>query len=206
MYQQSPRAEGGAEWPESYFGPGIWFNEWPADMRLRTIAWDPSKGKGSKWGDYSAVVAVGLSGSTLYVDAKMRNDQPIDQMVSVAVELHRTFKADAFGVESNQFQELLGGQLLQEARAVGVPFSPYLIDNRVNKEVRIRRLNPWLANGQIRFKGGSPGARLLVEQLKDFPNADHDDGPDALEMALRLMAELGTVVDDGLGQNLFTRG
>ena len=33
-------------------------------------------------------------------------------------------------------------------------------------------------------------ARPLVEQTRDFPNADHDDGPDALEMALRLASEL----------------
>jgi hypothetical protein len=26
--------------------------------------------------------------------------------------------------------------------------------------------------------------------MKDFPVGDHDDGPDALEMALRLMIEL----------------
>jgi hypothetical protein len=42
----------------------------------------------------------------------------------------------------------------------------------------------------MRFKADSPGARLLVEQMKDFPLADHDDGPDALEMAIRLMAQL----------------
>jgi hypothetical protein len=29
-----------------------------------------------------------------------------------------------------------------------------------------------------------------VEQLKDFPNADHDDGPDALEVAIRLAADM----------------
>jgi len=33
-------------------------------------------------------------------------------------------------------------------------------------------------------------ARLLVEQMRDFPNADHDDGPDALEMAQRLASKL----------------
>jgi hypothetical protein len=26
--------------------------------------------------------------------------------------------------------------------------------------------------------------------LRDFPNGDHDDGPDALEMAVRLAGEL----------------
>jgi hypothetical protein len=29
-----------------------------------------------------------------------------------------------------------------------------------------------------------------VQQLMDFPVGDHDDGPDALEMALRTMIEL----------------
>jgi bifunctional non-homologous end joining protein LigD len=30
----------------------------------------------------------------------------------------------------------------------------------------------------------------LVEQLRDFPNGDHDDGPDALEMACRMASDL----------------
>ena len=59
-------------------------------------------------------------------------------------------------------------------------------NNQVNKQVRIRRLTPFLAQKVFRFKSGSPGARLLVEQLRDFPCGDHNDGPDALEMAVRL--------------------
>jgi predicted phage terminase large subunit-like protein len=78
----------------------------------------------------------------------------------------------------------------------------YTLDNRVNKLVRIRRLTPLLSLGKLRFKGGSPGARLLVEKLRDFPNGDHDDGPDALEMATRLAAEMLNVLSqdnlDGL--------
>jgi hypothetical protein len=42
----------------------------------------------------------------------------------------------------------------------------------------------------LRFKTRSPGTALLVQQLQDFPWGDHDDGPDALEQALRLMIEL----------------
>jgi hypothetical protein len=30
----------------------------------------------------------------------------------------------------------------------------------------------------------------LVDQVRDFPLADHDDGPDSLEMAVRLIAHL----------------
>ena len=40
------------------------------------------------------------------------------------------------------------------------------------------------------FKADSPGCRQLVDQLMDFPLAEHDDGPDALEMCTRLPVEL----------------
>jgi predicted phage terminase large subunit-like protein len=68
-----------------------------------------------------------------------------------------------------------------------IPVVP--LHNSVNKLVRIRRLGPYLGQGTIRFKAGSPGTKLLVDQLRDFPTADHDDGPDSLEMALRVMIE-----------------
>jgi hypothetical protein len=56
----------------------------------------------------------------------------------------------------------------------------------------------------LRFKSHSPGTRLLVEQLKEFPAGEHDDGPDALEMAIRLAAEMLAIpgADDGLGNRL----
>jgi hypothetical protein len=45
---------------------------------------------------------------------------------------------------------------------------------------------------------------MLVEQLKEFPLGEHDDGPDALEMAIWLAGELlGTAsAGDGLGDRL----
>ena len=35
----------------------------------------------------------------------------------------------------------------------------------------------------------SKGAKLLLEQLRDFPCGEHDDAPDALEVAVRLASE-----------------
>jgi hypothetical protein len=57
---------------------------------------------------------------------------------------------------------------------------------------------------RLRFMANSPGTRLLVEQLQEFPIGDHDDGPDALEMALRLAVEVlqGRTINDGLGSRL----
>ena len=79
------------------------------------------------------------------------------------------------------------------------PMPIYAFDNHVPKIVRIRRLTSLLAQGRIKFKADSPGARLLVEQLRDFPNGDHDDGPDALEMATRMAGQLIANTQDDPG-------
>ncbi|MSR60215.1 MAG: hypothetical protein EXS05_21680 [Planctomycetaceae bacterium] len=39
----------------------------------------------------------------------------------------------------------------------------------------------------------SPGAARLVDELRDFPFGDHDEGPDPLEMAVRLAEGLPAV-------------
>lgn len=204
MYQQVPRAEGGSAWPESFFEPDIWFNEWPKESFRKAAAWDPSLGKGTKWGDYSAFVKVMLgTDGIFYVDAEMSNDQPINMGVETVIEIQRRFQPHYFGVEVNQFQQLLVDDINQASAVAGVPVPICEIDSRVNKDIRIQRLTPYLSQKHLRFKGGSPGARLLVEQMQEFPNSDHDDGPDALEMAIRLLEQnCGGSDDDGLGGNL----
>ena len=190
LYQQQPRAGGGTEWPDSYFPSSIWFNEWPANINLRTIGVDPSKGAGGKHGDYSAIIKLGRDSSgILYCEADMER-RSTEVIVDQIVEHQSTFRADSIAIEANQFQELLVVQVQQKAKeaGLGLPIQPIL--NYVNKEVRIRRLGPYLGQGLIRFKANSVATRLLVDQLKDFPVASHDDGPDALEMALRVMVEL----------------
>jgi predicted phage terminase large subunit-like protein len=140
----------------------------------------------------------------LYLEADLAR-RSTSQMIADGVALYRRFQPDAFGIEANQFQELLGAELEAEFRRQGVLGArPWLVDNRVNKLVRIRRLGPYLAGHRLRFKSDSPSTRLLVEQLRTFPVGDHDDGPDAAEMAIRLAAELleGRAAPDGLGSRL----
>jgi predicted phage terminase large subunit-like protein len=203
LYQQNPQAEGSAEWPDSFFGPQIWFNEWPKAWACRVVALDPSKGTESKFGDYSAFAKIVVSGGYVYVDADLaiRNTSVI---TDTALEIQYTFKPDWFGIEVNQFQQLLADDIHSRSRERGIPMPLYTMENRVNKLVRIRRLTPLLSQGRLRFKGGSPGARLLVEQLRDFPNGDHDDGPDALEMAVRLASELLSRTQDDVVEILTT--
>jgi len=203
--QNSPLNPELCEWPEDYFDETIWFDDWPAGLVARTMALDPSKGRDDRRGDYSALVLLGVDREgVLYVEADLAR-RPTPQIVAEGVELFRRFGPDVLGIEANQFQDLLAGEFESEFRRQGILTGrPVPIENRVNKRVRIRRLGPYLSGHRLKFKNGSPGTRLLVEQLKTFPVGDHDDGPDALEMAVRLAAELlrSRTLRDPLGDRL----
>jgi predicted phage terminase large subunit-like protein len=189
--QGSPLNPERCEFPETYFEPHIWFEEWPKNLRIKTLALDPSKGNDGRLGDFSAYVMLGVDqGGMIYVSADLAR-RPTPELVADGVAHFRSFAPDAFGVETNQYQELLADQFDAEfSRQNVLAPRPYGIENHVSKKVRIRRLGPYLASRRLRFQANSPGTRLLVEQLKTFPVGDHDDGPDALEMAIRLAAEL----------------
>ncbi|MFA9951151.1 phage terminase large subunit [Dentiradicibacter hellwigii] len=51
------------------------------------------------------------------------------------------------------------------------------------KSCGIESLQPHIKNGLIRLH---PSQTTLIEQLRHFPKADHDDGPDALHMLWEL--------------------
>jgi predicted phage terminase large subunit-like protein len=202
--QNSPLNPELCEWPETYFQEPLWFDQWPQNLRVKVLALDPSKGSDSRHGDFSAFIRLGIDRQgMLYVEGDLAR-RPTPQIVADGVEHYRQFRPDAFGVEANQFQHLLGDDLTEEFRRQGLlGVHPWLIQNDTNKRVRIRRLGPLLAAHRVRFKTDSPATRLLLDQLKEFPIADHDDGPDALEMALRLAQELlAGVPNDGLGDRL----
>jgi predicted phage terminase large subunit-like protein len=113
---------------------------------------------------------------------KIDSEKLVNKFVAEAMD----FEPDALIVETNQFQHLLAKQILTECQNQGTDIPIIQLYNTINKDVRIRRLGPYLANRNIRFRR-SEGSRLLVAQLREFPLGKFDDGPDALEMALRAM-------------------
>jgi hypothetical protein len=192
------------EWPEEYFADHIWFREWPVRLAVKTMALDPSKGRDARVGDYSAFVMLGVShDATLYVEADIER-RPVESIVYAGVEWCRGFQPDAFGCEANAWQDLLRGDFEEAFRQAKLLHArPWPMENHEPKVVRIRRLGPWLSQRRLRFKTASLGTDLLIQQLKDFPVGQHDDGPDALEMAIRLAQELlAGHGDDGLGRTL----
>ena len=159
--QGSPLSPDVCEWPESYFhGRTCGSTPGPRACAIKVLALDPSKGRDARRGDYSAYVLLGIDRQGLvYVEADLAR-RPTPQMVADGVALYRRFRPEAFGLEANQFQELLAGEFEAEFRRQGVHgVRPWLMENSVNKLVRIRRLSPLLAAGRLRFKRSSPSAR-----------------------------------------------
>ncbi len=194
LYQQNPSDASGVEWAAELFGDWIWVppEKWPQKFDLRVVCVDASKGHGDKQGDYCAIVfmGVGLDG-LLYVDAIL-DRFPLDQIVRKTLVFCDERRPDFVGIEAEQFQELL---VYEFTRQCGEKFKlryPLctIMTHGIPKLARIRRLSQYVINRELRFKADSPGCRLLVDQLMDFPLADHDDGPDALEMCVRLPMEM----------------
>lgn len=152
---------------------------------------DPSMGK-TAISDYSAIILIGKHKQgfldVFVADITRRHpDQIIEDIISQSIALHKSFGKEipftAFGVESVQFQEYFKDKLTQESNQRGLYLPVEKTENQTSKkEIRIQTLQPLIKNGTVRFRKEQ---RLLLEQLKYYPLADHDDGPDALEMAVR---------------------
>ena len=107
-------------------------------------------------------------------------------------EMYDEMKFEKFVVEENLFRGLLIENINRERKLIEqerkkagvkdwqikVPF--YEIENRERKEERIFTLEPKINNGWILFNRALSAD--FVNQIEGFPNEDHDDAPDALEM------------------------
>lgn len=193
----------GAEWDATYFGDECWFDEWPAAGRdgVRVMALDSSLGKDRKPNDYAAYVKCLWADNTFYLDADMRQGQDSSMICQQGVELYRSWLPHYFVVEQEMGQHLLIGEMHKLANDLQfpLPITP-MGTEQIQKEVRIRRLTPYVSRRQLRFKRNSPGAKILREQMMAFPQGEHDDGPDALEYCLRILEKATT------GQVLPPRG
>jgi hypothetical protein len=196
-YTDDPGAPEGAEWPAEYFDrPGFWFDDWPDDLALKVIALDPSKGMDAKGGDYQAHGMLGLGrDGVIYVDAELRHETP-EAMCQRTVLIAKTWSktgrpVDAIVLEDNGTMGLI--RVAIEAAAGGKLLRWECLTQSDPKFIRIRAVGAYLARGISNGKvsgppamrvRNSPGGRLLVDQWRDFPFGEHDDGPDAVATGL----------------------
>jgi len=145
---------------------------------------DPSLGK--PHGDDSAIITLAVNSKTkkMYViGADICRRRP-DATLEAILALHRIRKFTVFGVEEVQFQQFLKTELQRRADAQHLNLRVKGIKQSSDKTARIARLQPLFAAGHLVLSKRHP---TLFNQLLEFPTGRRDDGPDALEMAVRMV-------------------
>lgn len=153
-------------------------------------ACDPSLGLKGASRDPSALLVGGYSrklAQLCVLEAKIRKRTP-DRIIIDTIELQREWQCVMWAFEAVQFQAFLHSELLKRSAKAGMPVPAIPVKPHVDKLLRIEGLQPFVASGQILLH---PSQTTLVDQLKHFPKADHDDGPDALEMLWQLATRGG---------------
>ncbi len=169
-------------WPNKYQTEADLVNDLRDDLEYFG-ACDPSMGGGkSKNLDYSAIVILArhIKENIFYILKADIKKRPPEELIQDIVNCHRGRNFSGFAMEANLFQSLFISSVRAQAFQEGVHTSIQPIYNTVNKEQRIKQIGNYL--GWIIFRKDHD---RLLEQLSDFPMGSHDDGPDALEMALR---------------------
>lgn len=151
---------------------------------------DPSLGKNKK-SDTSSIILLALDTITGYmyiVEASIEKRKP-DVIIDDAIEMNRRCKRDhkkpiyKFGVEVVQFQQFFKDIMAEKSRQAGEYLPIEEIQGVLNKDLRIKSLQPFIKNKYIKF---SRKHTTLIKQLLEYPMGKNDDGPDGLEMAVRL--------------------
>lgn len=157
---------------------------------------DPSLGKNGASRDPSALLVGGFNKQTGILDvveAGIRKRLP-DRIIEDVIALQREYRCLVWAIETVQFQEFLRTELVKRGAAQGVPIPARAVQPHADKILRIESLQPHMVNGLIRLH---PSQTTLIEQLRHFPKADHDDGPDALHMLWAIAVSFGGVGAEG---------
>lgn len=160
-----------------------YWTELPNDL-IYFGALDPSMGKAGASRDPSAILVGGYhraTGKLYVVEAQIKKRVP-DLIIEDVIRLHTQYNCHRWFVETVQFQEFLQTELIKRSAARGKPVPATATKPNSDKMLRIESLQPHIANGLILLHRSQS---TLETQLRHFPKADHDDGPDALEMLWR---------------------
>jgi hypothetical protein len=162
--------------------------------------WDSTPPKKELQGhDYTSCV-VGFKdehGYIYLVDAYLAQEISTDAQIEAIVDLLWRWRVPVMGMEANGYQSLLGKDLrealtrraMEEGEQWAIDIVP--IVNSRNKMMRIRALEPMVANGWLQFGTSLPheGYRQFAEFIP-VDGAGFDDFPDSVEGLVRVLKGL----------------
>jgi len=152
-------------------------------------ACDPSLGKFGASRDPSAIGIGGYNRETGVLDiieADIKKRVP-DLIIEDIIRYHSQYRCLVWAIEAVQFQEFLRTELIKRSAARGIAVPARAVTPHADKALRIEALQPHMQNKLIRLH---PSQHTLIAQFRHFPRADHDDGPDMVQM-LWMLAQSG---------------
>nr|DAP14030.1 MAG TPA: Large Terminase [Caudoviricetes sp.] len=189
------------EWLDFYDDDSKTIPDFSAPQFIFIGANDPSLGKNKK-SDTSSIIILAKDTRTGYMYvliASVEKRKP-DVIISDAMETSKRLRTDykkplyKFGVETVQFQAYFKDIMAQRSAEAGEYLPLEEILSTQNKDARIQSLQPFVKNGYLKF---SKRHKALLKQLLEYPMGKNDDGPDGLQMAVKLALDtkIGNKVD-----------
>jgi len=148
---------------------------------------DPSGGESISC-DYSAIIILvrdKRDGALYVIEADIKRRTP-DETMNDILAYRTRYKFEKFAVEGNYFQTLMVTEMERRSKVQGSNQTFTVVKNTSSKYERIQTLQPLIKNGTILFNRLH---KTLIEQLKYFPKAKYDDGPDGLHLAVAAASE-----------------
>jgi predicted phage terminase large subunit-like protein len=162
--------------------------------------WDPTPDKRDARGtDYAScpVVMKDRDGFIYCIDGYLAQEVSTSKQIAAIVDLLWYWQVPLLGIESNNFASLLVQDMreaiAQRAAAEGVQWEVGLIPvvNSQSKILRIKTLEPMIHNGWLQLaRTLSPHAFQQLAEFLPVEGASHDDFPDSLEGACRVIRGL----------------
>jgi predicted phage terminase large subunit-like protein len=144
---------------------------------------DPSGGST----DWSAIVTLlVLPDNTWVVFSSYFSHHAHSELITEIIRSHKFFNYKIFGIEGNTLKAKSDTAVSNFEHGVVVPYQ--LIWHNIPKDARIKSIEPYYVNGQLKFLDSwNADYPELITELVQFPLAAHNDGPDALEGVISLV-------------------
>lgn len=188
-----------------------WFkyaSRYPKQFDRIVTAVDPSLGKNTG-NDYKAIITIGIAKKLYWLLDCWIRKASINDMIRKMYQVDLTMNTRIY-MESNFWQSILWEFIPPFTKDFGYLLPVNQLQNKLNKESRIEKLQPLYEFGWIIHPADkNEDIILLEEQLLNFPDHPNDDGPDAESMVIdclkknALPKEYHSVIVQNKFKNLF---
>lgn len=138
--------------------------------------------------DLFAVGGIGVDDAgTIFVLRAEGTRIPFHKQVERVIEVFLADRPMQVGIETIAYQEALKTEVERVSKGKNIYVPVVELRPHTDKIMRIASLAPLIENGTIRFRRDQVDA---IRQFTQFPKADHDDIPDALEQAVDMIRKV----------------